>query len=303
MVETASSFSVAFEAMASDCEVRLAACDQDHADTLAQAAIDEVRRIEAKYSRYRDDTIISRINRQAGGVAVALDAETEALLRYAATLYDSSGGLFDITSGVLRRAWDFRSALVPDAQALAPLLELIGWPKVQFADHLLRLPAAGMELDFGGFGKEYAADLAAGALQALGVRHGYVNLGGDMVVIGPQPDGAPWMIGIQDPRKADGVAASIPVVSGGLATSGDYERYFDANGRRYCHLLDPRNGMPVSFWRSVSVLAPAAIAAGSYATIAMLMQEDGLAFLEASGLAFLAIDQQGRIHARNLDGG
>jgi thiamine biosynthesis lipoprotein len=303
MVAAARSFSVPFEAMASDCEVRVAARDQDHANALAQGAIDEVRRIEAKYSRYREDTIVSRINRQAGGDAVPLDAETEALLSYARTLYDSSGGLFDITSGVLRQAWDFRSGRVPDVQALTPLLALIGWHKAHFADHALRLPKAGMELDFGGFGKEYAADRAAGVLHAQGVRHGYVNLGGDLYVIGPQADGSPWMIGIQDPRKADGLAASIPVASGGLATSGDYERYFEADGRRYCHILDPRNGMPVCYWRSVSVLAPAAIAAGSYATIAMLMQQEGLTFLQDSGLAYLAIDHRGEFHSRNVKGG
>ena len=300
MVAPAHTFSVAFEAMASACEVRLAARDQSEANDLAQAAITEVRRIETKYSRYRADSVIGRINAQAGGDAVALDAETEALLHYARTLYDHSEGRFDITSGVLRRAWDFRSGQVPDADTLAPLLALIGWPKAVFGDHALRLPRAGMEIDFGGFGKEYAADRAAGVLQALGVRHGYVNLGGDLYVIGPQPDGQPWMIAIQDPRQANGVAASIPVSAGGLATSGDYERYFEAGGQRYCHVLDPASGMPVRHWRSVSVLAPAAIAAGSYATIAMLMQQDGLDFLQASGLAYLAIDHQGQVHARDL---
>jgi thiamine biosynthesis lipoprotein len=300
MVATSSSFSVAFEAMASDCEVRIAARDQAHAETLAQAAIDEVRRIEAKYSRYRPDTIVARINAQAGRAPVALDTETEALLAYAGTLYENSGGLFDITSGVLRRAWDFRAARVPTAQALAPLLALIGWDKASFDGHAFGLPLAGMEVDFGGFGKEYAADRAGAVLAGMGVSSGYVNLGGDLHVIGPQPDGSAWVIGIQDPRQPDGLAASIPVGAGALATSGDYERYFESEGRRYCHILDPRSGMPVSYWRSVSVLAPVAIAAGSYATIAMLMQQDGLAFLEQSGLAYLAIDQQGEFYSRDM---
>ena len=126
-----------------------------------------------------------------------------------------------------------------------------------------------------------------------------MNLGGDLRLIGPRPDGQPWQIGVQDPRQADSLAAGIPVSCGALATSGDYERYIDVDGRRYCHVLDPHTGMPVSHWRSVSVLAPVAIAAGSCATIAMLMQADGLAFLEQSGMAFLAIDQQGEVFRKD----
>lgn len=292
-------FSVPFEAMASACEVRVGARDQAHARRLAQAAIDEVRRIEAKYSRYRDDAIVARINALSGRDWVELDAETEALIAYAQTLYHSSEGKFDITSGVLRRAWDFRNARMPLPDELARTLSLIGWYRVECAGGRIRLPLPGMELDFGGFGKEYAADRAGARLAERGARHGYVNLGGDLHVIGPQPDGSAWQIGIQDPRDPDRIVASIPVRRGALTTSGDYERFFEHEGQRYCHILDPGNGYPVAYWRSVSVLAPLAIAAGSHATIAMLKQEEGLAFLEDSGLAYLAIDREGRIHSRD----
>ncbi|MES2149003.1 MAG: FAD:protein FMN transferase [Pseudomonadota bacterium] len=292
--------SVRFTAMASACEVRLAARDEAHAQQLAQLAIDEVKRIEAVYSRYRPDTVVSRINACAGRDWVALDAETAGLIEFAATLHASSGGLFDITSGVLRRAWDFRAAVPPAPQRLAQVLALVGWERVEREGDTLRLAREGMEIDFGGFGKEYAADRAAALLAAQGVRHGYVNLGGDLHVIGPQPDGSAWMIGIQDPRNAARTVASLPLLSGALATSGDYERFFEHEGRRYCHVLDPRSGQPVDYWRSVSVLAPVAIAAGSYATIAMLKQEAGLAFLEDSGLAYLAIDREGRVHSKNV---
>jgi thiamine biosynthesis lipoprotein len=159
-----------------------------------------------------------------------------------------------------------------------------------------------MEIDFGGFGKEYAADRAAAILAAQGIRHGYVNLGGDLQVIGPQPDGQAWTIGIQDPRNPDGVIAHIPVTQGSMATSGDYERYIELDGRRYCHILDPRSGRPVNHWRSVSVLAPLAIAAGSCSTIAMLKQENGLAFLDGTGMPYLAVDSQGELHYKNLPG-
>jgi thiamine biosynthesis lipoprotein len=155
-----------------------------------------------------------------------------------------------------------------------------------------------MELDFGGFGKEYAADRAATMMAARGAKHGYVNLAGDLRVLGPKPDGAPWMIGIQDPRRRGEVIATIPVYQGGLATSGDYERYFELEGQRYCHILDPNTGWPVTHWRTVSVLAPLAVVAGNCSTIAMLKQADGLAFLQASGMNFLAMDQHGAIHTR-----
>jgi thiamine biosynthesis lipoprotein len=285
-----------FDAMASRCEIRLAAPDGHAAEELALAAIAEVRRIERSYSRYRADSIVSRINAAAGRYRVECDEETAQLLDYADHLYRASGGLFDITSGVLRRAWDFRQPRVPHACELAPLLALVDWTAVQRDDGAVYLPRAGMEIDFGGFGKEYAADRAAEVLLALGVRHGYVNLAGDLRVLGPRPDGTPWAVGIQHPREAGGVLASISLQQGALATSGDYERFFEHEGRRYCHILDPRTGHSVTWWRSVSVLAPQAIIAGAVSTIAMLKQEPGLAYLQASGFDFLAIDHQGAVH-------
>ncbi|HEU4851184.1 MAG TPA: FAD:protein FMN transferase [Telluria sp.] len=302
MVAGAPVFRIAFVAMASDCEVMLAAPDAATARSLAWVAIDEVRRIEAAYSRYRSDSILSRINAAAGQVEVETDPETDSLLDYAGDLYHSSGGLFDITSGVLRKAWNFREARVPTRAELAPLLALTGWDKVERSPGRVRLALPGMELDFGGFGKEYAADRAAVLLRGAGVGHGYVNLGGDLRVIGPQPDGTPWLIAIRHPRELELTVASIEVHSGALASSGDYERYVMVDGRRYCHVLNPADGMSVDYWRSVSVLAPFAIAAGSYATITMLKGEAGLEFLEESGLGFLAIDHAGRMFSRAVSG-
>ena len=293
-------FSVAFQAMAGTCEVRLPASDEDAARKLAQAAVDEVRRIEYKFSRYRDDSIVSRINAAAGRDWVACDDETAALLTYADALFETSDGLFDITCGVLRRVWDFRQAALPNVQDLQAALALVGWDRVERDASNIRLPLAGMELDFGGFGKEYAADRAAAILMAQGLEYGYVNLGGDMRFMGPQPDGSPWSIGIQDPRRPDAVVATIPIYSGALTTSGDYERFFELDGQRYCHILDPGTGYPVRHWRSVSVLAPLAIAAGSCATVAMLKQADALDFLDGAHLAYLAIDGDGKLHRKDL---
>lgn len=300
MKPAVSVFGIAFEAMASQCDIRLVASNDDEARRLAQSAIDEVKRIEFKYSRYRSGSIVSQINSAAGKDAVECDEETLALLQYAETLFQASEGLFDVTSGVLRRAWNFREARVPSEVELTALRALIGWRKVIREDRRIQLSTNGMEIDFGGFGKEYAADRAAAKLIDNGVRHGYVNLGGDMHIIGPQPDGRPWEIGIQDPRDSSAVIAHIPIANGAIATSGDYERFFEIDGRRYCHILDPRTAQPVRYWRAVSVLAPLAIAAGSCSTIAMLKQEEGLDFLNNTNMAYLAVDAAGELHYRDL---
>jgi thiamine biosynthesis lipoprotein len=286
-----------FTAMASMCEVRIGALGRRRAAALAAQAIAEVRRIETKYSRYRADSVVSRINASAGsGCVVAVDEETARLLDFAAGLWAESDGLFDITSGTLRKAWDFRARRMPAPGELEALLRLVGWSRVRWSGEAIALPLAGMEIDFGGFGKEYAADRAATALQRLGVRSGLVNLGGDIRVIGPRPDRSPWSLGIQDPRDATRLLARLPLGDGALATSGDYERYFDRDGRRYCHILDPRTGWPVSHWRSVSVVAPACLAAGALTTIAMLRGADALAALAAQRVAFVAVDSDGRVH-------
>jgi len=289
-----------FDAMGSRCEIRVAAPDGGSAQQLIHRAVDEVRRIEHKYSRYRADSIVSRINAEAGRKAVPIDSETVGLFGYAAALHGASAGLFDITSGVLRKAWDFRAPRVPSAEVLEPLLALVGWHQVECGVFEVYLRRVGMEIDFGGFGKEYAADRAATLLAEAGVRHGYVNLGGDMRFIGPRMDGQPWAIGIQDPREPEGVLATINVSEGALATSGDYERFFELDGQRYCHILNPRDGMPVRYWRSVSVLAPVAVAAGSCSTITMLKQRDGLDFLNASDMAYLAVNGEGQMLYRDL---
>lgn len=285
-----------FKAMGGGCEVLLCASDEEGVQAAVKAAVAEVHRIEQKYSRYRPDSIVSQINQAAGsGLWSECDPETQWLFDYADTLYRSSDGLFDITSGVLRRAWDFNAGIVPDISALQPLMPLIGWQHVERDGTRVRLTLSGMEVDFGGFGKEYAADSAATLLARLGFKHGYVNLGGDVRVIGPQPDGQAWLMAIQDPRKRNGVIATVPMQGGGLATSGDYEKFFEKDGLRYCHILNPFTGMPVSHWRSVSIMAPLAIAAGSYSTIAMLKEEDALAWLGQSGFSYLAQSHSGEI--------
>jgi thiamine biosynthesis lipoprotein len=288
-----------FAAMGGNGEVVIALKKKKEAHAVANLVLEEVGRIEYKYSRYRTQSIVSRINAAAGRDVVEYDDETAALIQYADTLYEKSGGLFDITSGILRHAWDFSKGNLPEPVKLAEQLPLIGWQRVERHGNAIRLPAAGMEIDFGGFGKEYAADRSAEIVLNNGVKHGYVNLAGDIRVVGPKPDGTPWVIGIQDPRHKERTIASIPLYTGALTTSGDYERYFDVDGKRYCHIIHPKRGYPVTFWRSVTVVAPSAITAGSCTTIAMLKEADGLTFLENSGLGYLAVDQLGIIYHKN----
>jgi thiamine biosynthesis lipoprotein len=290
-------FRYTFPAMAGENVIELYASRRSEGDEAARAAIAEVRRIEAKYSRYRDDSVTSAINRAAGLDPVEIDAETGLLLDYADTCFRESEGKFDITSGVLRRAWNFRADRPPSRGAIEPLLSLIGWSRVTRDTGTIRLPTRGMELDFGGFGKEYAADRAAAVLLSHRLHHAFVNLGGDVVVTGPQADGTPWQLGIRHPRREGVVVATLPILSGAVATSGDYERFLDYEGRRYSHILDPATGESVHGCQSVTAFAPTCLVAGSVTTIAMLRGDpQGLVWLESSGAAFLAIGADGRIH-------
>ena len=287
--------------MASPCEIHLAGVSQADAERLSGELIAEIRRIESKYSRYRSDSLLSQINHAAGraNAAVEVDDETAHLLNFAASLFELSGGLFDVTSGVLRRAWDFKSTRLPTQQQLDDLLPLIGWQHVAWDGKRVALTRAGMELDFGGFGKEYAVDRAATLLAASGVKHGLVNLGGDVRAIGPQKNGAAWQIGIRDPRaprsEPQACFASLPLTQGAIATSGDYERFVEFDGKRYCHILNPKTGWPVSYWRSVSVLGTASVLCGALATIAMLKGAAAVDFLDTEGVSYLLSDAEGLV--------
>ncbi len=287
-----------FRAMASPCEVCVEGLSPLAAEVAAQKAANEVTRIETKYSRYRSDSIVSRINADAGGDWISIDDETRSLFEFAQSLARESEGLFDITSGVLRRVWDFRAGKLPEETALNATLALIGSERILVDGSNVRLADAQMEIDFGGFGKEYAADRAAAVLAAEGVRHGFVNLGGDLRALGPKQSGEPWRIGIAHPRGPENTIASISLAAGALATSGDYERFFEHDGKRYCHILNPKTGQPVTHWQSISVLAPVCAAAGALATIAMLREARALEFLDAQGCGYLAIRSDGERFAR-----
>ena len=268
-----------FQAMGSPCEVLCETPDATLAEGVTAAVAAEAWRIQDKFSRYIDGNIIDRIN-TAGGERVELDTETSDLLDFAATLYDLSEGGFDITSGVLREAWTFDgSDRLPDPADVTRALGRVGWQKLRWERPWLQMPA-GMEVDLGGIGKEYAVDRCA---QLAGEKAGVptlVNFGGDLAVTGPPRNRPAWRVGIEGDRP-DAAERVIDLRSGALATSGDARRFLQKDGVRYSHILDPGTGWPVrDAPQSVTVAAPTCTEAGMLSTLAMLRGPAAEAFLD-----------------------
>lgn len=254
-------------------------------------------RLENKYSRYLPNSLVNQINDRAGsGQQLSLDAETWQLMLYANTAYEQSNGLFDITSGILRTAWDFthsENPKLPTQKILTSLLAQIGWNKLTLHKTSFCLPLPGMQIDFGGIVKEYAADCLNAIIKQHNISSGLVDLAGDMKIIGPHPNGDPWMIGIRNPNQPEQALAQIPMTSGGIASSGDYARCFELDGRRYSHILNPKTGWPISGLAAVSVWAEQCVVAGSIATIAMLKGENaGIQWLHELGVPFISINHE-----------
>jgi thiamine biosynthesis lipoprotein len=279
-----------FKAMASPCEVLIETADDALASELLQEARAEALRIEGKFSRYRDDNIMYRIN-NAGGEAVDVDDETARLLDFAAHCYAISDGLFDVTSGILRRAWTFDgSDRLPTQGQIEGLLRDIGWPRVGWQAPSLSLPAS-MEIDFGGIGKEYAVDRTLDRLRARCGDPVLVNFGGDLHCSGPRRGGEPWITGIENPLQEGRAFNTLQVYAGALATSGDAFRYLLKDGVRYGHILNPITGWPVvGAPRSVTVAAQNCTEAGILATLAMLHGPDAEVFLRAQDVRYWLFD-------------
>ena len=255
---------------------------REQAERLARAVEGEARRIEAKFSRYRERSVVTEINRHSGRTPVAVDAETAFLVGAALDLAGLTAGRFDPTVGVLRRAWDFSSERVPSPGEIETILPLVDADAVSRRDGTVFLRQAGMEIDLGGVGKEYAADRAAGLLREEGVGAAVVNFAGDVRTIGFRGDGRPWKIGVLDPRDPRRCRFAVRTPGDvGVATSGDYERSFSKDGVRYHHILDARTGWPSRGIASATVIAPTAFRAGQLSTASFLLgAEAGLALLE-----------------------
>jgi len=287
-------FHYPFNAMGTECNIYLYEATSSRAEEVAQLAEAEVLRIESRYSRYDPQSILSSINlvAQNGGTAI-LDEETSALITHACACHKISGGLFDITSGVLRKVWDFTGDALPEQSAIDPLLPTIGMDKIVWEPPSITFKTAGMELDLGGVGKEYASDRAAEVCARQGVTSGLVDLGGDIRIIGAHPGHKPWVIGIRNPNDPDSIMGCLELYEGALATSGDYERCLEIGGKRYSHLINPITGWPTQGLASVSVTGDSCATAGSISTIAMLKGVDGAQWLANTSAYYLWVDRDG----------
>ncbi len=276
--------------MASPCEIQIecgVAMTVDRAAELALLGEQEARRIEEKFTRYKPTGIVAQINASAGK-PVEVDPETAGIIDYAVNCHNLSNGLFDITSGALRKVWSFDgSDRVPSAEAVAGVLALVGWGKVEWRNPVITLPD-GMEIDLGGICKEYAVDRAAQAIcQAAGRADlpVLVNFGGDLRIIASKSEGEPWKVAIEAVDPADRSGGVVGIASGGLATSGDARRFLLKDGKRYSHILDPHTGFPVENPpRSITVAARSCIEAGTIATLAMLQGSEAETYLAKEGI-------------------
>jgi thiamine biosynthesis lipoprotein len=281
--------SVGFSAMASPCQILVASCDAATALKIGQLAQTEALRIESKFSRYRADSALSKIN-HAGGKTTRVDPETAVLLDFAQQCFQLSAGLFDVTSGILRKAWKFdQSDKLPQPDTVAALLPLVGFDKLHWDSPNLTMPE-GMELDFGGIGKEYAIDSVMRLLASRFDLPLLVNFGGDLCT-NRAPGGKPWQVGIERPELVDQAALVLELSSGALATSGDTQRFLFSHGIRYSHILNPHTGWPVpNAPRSVTVAAATCMEAGMLATFSLLQGANAREFLAAQGTKFWCLD-------------
>ncbi|HEU4654041.1 MAG TPA: FAD:protein FMN transferase [Steroidobacteraceae bacterium] len=276
-----------FTAMSCPCEVLIEQAPASLAEQVAHVVAECAWRIEQKFSRYRNDNIVAEIN-SGNGRAIIVDEETANLLDFAATLHRLSDGRFDITSGVLRRIWTFDGGThVPSQADIAAILQLVGWQKVEWRRPLLSMQP-GMQIDLGGIGKEYAVDSACAAVESIAPGLScLINFGGDVVVRNVRHDGQPWRVGVEHADQKGSATQIIPLLRGGLATSGDSHRFVMHDGHRYSHILDASTGWPVEGApRSVSVLADTCTQAGTLTTLAMLRGAQAEHLLLSSGVRY-----------------
>ena len=293
-------------ALGTECLVQYAGGDARIGRDFERAAVAWVAAFEAKYSRFRPGSLISRINAAAGRDWVAVDEEMERMLDLSGTIFSITQGLLDITALPLMRLWDYRSPAprIPSAEDLTAARRLVGWTRVQREPGRVRLPEAGMALDLGGWGKEYAVDMVAEIGREHGLSRVLVDFGHDLRAIGAAPGKPGWHIGLEDPaRPGDAFWGSLAIKDRGVASSGDYRRGFTIDGVRYGHIIDPRTGRPVAHGaRQVTVIAPTCLQAGVLSTTAFILPPaDGATFIQASmGAEGCIVADSGRHQTRGF---
>jgi len=276
-----------FPALGTQCELQYAAPGGDaQAAEFERQAVGWVEAFEAKYSRFRPTSLLSRINAAAGSSWVEVDAEMEQMLKLCDTLNFMTQGVLDPTALPLIRLWNWKDPhpAVPSAEQIAAARRLVGWARVQRASGKIFLPEAGMALDFGGFGKEYAVDIVAQIAAKCGIANVLVDFGHDLRVLGAPPGRPAWHIGLEDPLRPGQSWGSVALSGSlGIASSGDYIRCFVAAGRRYGHIIDPRTGWPVANGcTQATVVAATCLQAGVLSTTAFVLGiTQGIEFIQA----------------------
>jgi thiamine biosynthesis lipoprotein len=296
---------VSFHALGTRCEVQFTANSTEQATEFERAAVAWVQAFEAKYSRFRPNSMISRINAAAGRYWVEIDEDMEQMLGIGDALFAMTGGVLDPTALPLIWLWDYKSPkpTVPSVEQIAGALQLVGWRKLQRAPGKVFLPRLGMALDFGGFGKEYAVDIVSQIAVQHGITNVLVDFGHDIRALGAPAPRPCWHIGLEDPRKAGTYTGSIGVSGKGIASSGDYLRCFVINGRRYGHIVDPRTGWPVANGcTQATVVADTCLQAGILSTTAFVLGvSKGLEFIEGfPGADGLLVSDTSRAQTRGF---
>jgi len=212
-----------------------------------QAAFDEFRRMESICDRFNPNSQVAKINAMAGIDKVVVDPDLIVMIQHSIELSKELDGSFDITVGALTDLWGIghKDNFIPTQEEIDQILPLVDYRliEVDSINHTVYLPKKGMKIDLGGVAKGYSINKASEALRSYKVKSALINDGGDIRVIGNKGDGTPWRIGVQDPRKSDSMIAAIPMVDcDTLATSGDYQRFFEKDGIRYSHIIDPKTG-------------------------------------------------------------
>ncbi len=270
---------------------------------LLQQGIGEVSRLENLLSVTKPDSDVAKAN-QSGGIPVPLSNETASLLQTAKNLSRETNGLFDITVYPAVKAWGFTKEenRVPNADELKALLPLINSNAITLDNNTVTLPK-GMEMDLGGIAKGYTADSVATLLEQKGCTGGILSFGGNVKTIGTKPDASLFQVAVQDPNNTGSILGTLSV-SGNTAvvTSGDSQRYFEKDGVKYHHILDPRTAAPAkSDLSSVTVVCSSATRADAFATALYVMGlEEGLAFVnQRDDLEALFVTKQGEITVSN----
>ena len=289
-------------------EITVLEPDENRAAWLIELAIAEIRRIEGLLSTFLPESETNRINDMAGITPVEVSGEMIALIQRAQRISALTQGAFDLSYGSIdKRLWNFDLTMksLPDAAIARKSVRLINFKNIE-VDPLNRtvfLKEKGMRIGFGGIGKGYAADRAKEVLVKEGVSSGIVNASGDLTTWGNQENGEPWTIGIADPNVANHLFSYINITDMSVATSGNYEKFVEINGKRYSHTIDPRTGMPVSGIKSVTIISPFAELSDALATPVMIMGTDiGLDLLnQMKQVAALIIDDSNRLKTtRNI---